>query len=207
MEHLLTSEKTFRYYVEGDIHTATKLVYVLHGYGQLAQYFIRKFLPTNKNIVIVAPEGMHRFYLKGSSGRVGASWMTKEDRENDIKDNINWLNNLHQKLLANKSFEKVIVLGFSQGGATAARWVNQMEKVDGLIMWATVFPPDLENSIDSTVLRLKNHFVLGTEDEYFDINDQQKVNQFYAEMNFDIHSFIGEHDINHKIFSDIINCL
>ena len=30
---------------------------------------------------------MHRFYLEGSSGRVGASWMTKEAREDDKKEN------------------------------------------------------------------------------------------------------------------------
>ena len=32
----------------------------------------------------MAPEGLSRFYLEGFSGKVGATWMTREDRLNDI---------------------------------------------------------------------------------------------------------------------------
>ena len=40
---------------------------------------------------IIAPQGLHKFYLEGTSGRVGASWMTKENREDDIKNYLVYL--------------------------------------------------------------------------------------------------------------------
>ena len=86
--------------------------YVLHGYGQLARYFIKKFtkLPA-KGIHVTAPEGLHRFYLEGSSGRVGASWMTKEDRETDIANYIQVLNALHHNnARANEKLERVLLV-------------------------------------------------------------------------------------------------
>ena len=89
-----------------------KLLIVMHGYGQLAKYFSRKFHSCPSSYYIVAPEGPHRFYKQGYSGRVGASWMTKEAREVDIKDNLNWLNALLHKLTLGKTFEEVILLGF-----------------------------------------------------------------------------------------------
>ena len=85
MEFQFTHPKTFRYHILNEGTNAKKVLYVLHGYGQLAEFFVRKFRELGDEYLIVAPEGMHRFYLQGSSGRVGASWMTKEDREQDIK--------------------------------------------------------------------------------------------------------------------------
>ena len=62
--------------------------FVLHGYGQLAGEFIRFFadLATDDSLV-VAPEAMNRFYLVNPESApardrpVGATWMTREDRE------------------------------------------------------------------------------------------------------------------------------
>ena len=37
----------------------------MHGYGQLAEYFIRKFnVLEEQNICVIAPEGFSRFYLE-----------------------------------------------------------------------------------------------------------------------------------------------
>jgi hypothetical protein len=80
----IQSQRTYRYAVSGN-PTAKNLLYVLHGYGHLAPYFIRKFNSLEDSF-IVAPEGMYRFYLYGSSGRVGACWMTKEERLDDALD-------------------------------------------------------------------------------------------------------------------------
>jgi hypothetical protein len=76
-----------RYSRLGEINDDTEQVwFVIHGYGQLAHYFIRKFaLLENKNTCIIAPEGLSRFYVNElkeggfrNSDRVGATWMTKE---------------------------------------------------------------------------------------------------------------------------------
>jgi len=64
---------------------------VLHGYRQLAPYFLRKFAPLARpDTLIAAPEGLSRFYLEGYYGKVGASWMTREARLDEIADQISY---------------------------------------------------------------------------------------------------------------------
>lgn len=198
MLHEFISTKTFRYLTIGNPKKASKLLIVLHGYGQLVEYFVRKFDGLDEDVFIVAPEGMHRFYLKGSSGRVGASWMTKEAREADIRDNIHWLNELNELIQKEQSFEKTILLGFSQGGATAARWYeNSTIPFDHLIMWASVFPPDLQMNVPTTNDHLgKNLFVLGDGDIYFDLEAQTKILDFYKSIGFSSMQYKGNHDID-----------
>lgn len=178
------------------------LLYVLHGYGQLARFFIRKFAGI-KNVTIVAPEGMHRFYIEGTSGRVGASWMTKEARELDIKDNLNWLNALHQSITSEQRYEKVILLGFSQGGATAARWQNSKPDLfHALILWACVFPPDLESpSYDAGD---NSFFVIGEDDQYYNGTAMQNAISDYKKIGFETRIFEGGHDIDLTTLKDIL---
>lgn len=205
MENQISCTKTYRYYTLGDITKAKYILFVFHGYGQLAEFFIRKFQAVSKDFYVVAPEGMHRFYLNGSSGRVGASWMTKEAREIDIHDNLNWLNKLLKTIQTSAKFEKTIVLGFSQGGATAARWVNQLNNIDQFILWASVFPPDLnqKNEVSNTD-KQENHFVLGNEDEYFDKIQQNDIISFYQSINFKTHIFKGKHNIDTATLNNIL---
>jgi predicted esterase len=152
-QHSITVPKTARYFQLGEITTSTKQIWiVLHGYGQLANYFIKWFEPiVDSETVIIAPEGLHRFYWQGFSGKVVASWMTKEDRENDIKDYINFLDEVMDIVKAQvvNSSTKVIAFGFSQGVATVSRWVfnTKGHHPDELVLWAGLFPSDfaLEN--------------------------------------------------------------
>lgn len=207
MEKSFSHTKTYRYYVHGDPQKAKYLLYVLHGYGQLAEYFLRKFHFLPEDFLIVAPEGMHRFYLQGNSGRVGASWMTKEARETDITDNMDWLSALDNKIRSEFHFEKKIILGFSQGGATAARWVNQDKSFDVTILWACIFPPDLSiNSEIKTNSHVK-HFVLGTEDEYFSSQQQCEAIDFYKKIGYNTHTFKGKHNIDADTLEKILQSL
>jgi predicted esterase len=200
----IQSLKTFRYSSSGN-RNARILLYVLHGYGQLAPYFIRKFNDLEDHYII-APEGMHRFYLNGTNGRVGASWMTKEERLDDIEDNCQWLNKLHEHIIEDNQFDKIIVLGFSQGGATAARWFfSDQMRADHLIMWASVFPPDLDSKSVVLESTKKNAFVLGTKDEYYNDVTHKESLLYYSELNFQTFTFEGTHDINIDILNKVLN--
>ena len=195
--------KTQRYFTHGDLKKATKLLIVLHGYGQLAEHFIRKFHQLPGNYYIVAPEAMHHFYLNGSSGRVGASWMTKEDRINNITDNNEYLNNLVDFLQTENKFSELLVLGFSQGGATAARWNAQRKDIDQLILWASVFPPDLE---ESSFSNSKNGtFVIGKHDEFYDAAAQDKEINKYRSLSFKIVEYDGKHDIDVDTLKNLLD--
>jgi predicted esterase len=199
----IKTSKTQRYFAHGTLKKATKLLIVLHGYGQLAEHFIRKFYQLPENYYIIAPEAMHHFYLNGSSGRVGASWMTKEDRINNITDNNEYLNNLVDFLHTENEFSELLVLGFSQGGATAARWNAQRKDIDQLILWASVFPPDLE---ESSFRNNKNGtFVIGKHDEFYDATAQDKEIKKYRSLSFEIVEYDGKHDIDVETLKKLLD--
>lgn len=212
MEEKITISKTVRYFTHGNAETAENIWIVLHGYSQLPEFFIRKFqqLDPEKNFV-VAPEGIYRFYRKGTSGRVGASWMTKEARLDDIEDNHNYLNQLAEQLLKNKNYKQRFLLGFSQGGATASRWHNSGNfNANHFILWASVFPDDI--SIEdgkSGMLHSNNYFVVGESDQFFQ-GKMDEVKAFFEKQEFEtkIKVFDGDHDIDGTTLMEIAegNC-
>lgn len=207
MKNYIKSSKTFRYFTLGNLNTAKKLLFVLHGYGQLPEYFIQKFKSLENDYFIVAPEGMHRFYLKGSSGRVGASWMTKEERLLDIEDNLSFLTQLHNCFSNQFKKDQMSVLGFSQGAATAARWFYSNEKLaNELIIWASVFPPDLDISKEiKSVSSIQNKFVIGSNDEYFDEIQQKEICEIYKNFGFEIFQYNGNHDIDEATLTRVLS--
>ncbi len=144
----ITVQKTARYATLGeDITKAERIWFVCHGYGMQAQYFIRKFggLDMRRNFII-APEGLHRFYLEGFTGRVGATWMTKEARLDDIDDYIRYLDALHEALGldALDKGQQLFHFGFSQGVATISRYIAMgRHRAHKAVFWAGTFPPDL----------------------------------------------------------------
>lgn len=153
------------YYQMGN---GSNLIYVLHGYGQLSKYFIKKFEPLLDEFTIVAPEGLHRFYLQGTQGRVGASWMTKEERETDIANYVQFLNSLHEKHFRNKKWDSIVVLGFSQGVATAFRWLaNGSISANAFLICSGMIPPDVDLIDKSNIFsNLKMAYFTGTNDPY-----------------------------------------
>lgn len=203
MSHSFKASKTYRFFCIPSENSSKNLLVTLHGYGQLAAFFIKKFNACSNDYTILAPEGPHRFYKNGYSGRVGASWMTKEAREDDIKDNINWLTEWLTDHLKENKYDKIILLGFSQGGATAARWYyNNPNLFDQLILWASVFPPDI--SKPKIKLPNNNLYVVGKNDEF--INDEMRLNEvkFYQNIGFDTHVYDGNHDIDPFVIQQIL---
>ncbi len=203
--------KTVRIATHGHPELARIGILALHGYGQLAPYFIRKFQQLDPNkFFVAAPEGPHRFYTAGTSGRVGASWMTKEDRLSDIADNMAYLNQVYATYFSGFAFEKLVVLGFSQGAATAARWIEQRsQKVDAFIQWAGVFPPDLNLQVNSGKFNALQHFyVVGNQDPYYrdsEYLEQQKQWLNQQQLNPEFVSFHGVHTIDFNCLSDILH--
>lgn len=196
--HVLQISKQARYSSLGEENNP-HLLLALHGYGQLSAYFIRNFESLEqKEYHIVAPEGPHRFYLQGSSGRVGASWMTKEWREQDIEENVLYLERLLEELTRKREYSTITLLGFSQGGATAVRWMARTRfPVDRLVLWACVFPEDVVPEFASPKFQMAEKvFVLGDEDEYFEGSKAREMMAFYADNAFRVINFNGKHKID-----------
>lgn len=201
-ENHIQINKTARYFTSGKDEDAEQIWFVLHGYGHLADKFLKRFqiLTETKNL-IVAPEGLHRFYLNGSSGKVGASWMTKEDRLSDMKDYVNYLDLLYDQYQSKVSDQiKINVLGFSQGVATASRWIEQGEvKANNLILWAGVFPPDMSFQISKDKLTDTNiYMVIGNDDKYIKLEEIEKQKELLDRhgVKYKVLNFEGKHEID-----------
>jgi predicted esterase len=197
--HKIKIQTTANVCTYGDPKKAKHIFLALHGYGQLSQFFIRKFQLLSDDYFVVVPEGLHRFYLEGTSGRVGASWMTKEKRENDIHDYVNYLNEVYNNFSSTYHFESRILLGFSQGGSTASRW-QKMGNFNAtcFILWSAVFPSDLEQSWEVNFEKSQNYFVVGDEDPYYDPKKIATQTQYFIEksVNFTTLVFKGNHNID-----------
>lgn len=124
-----------------------KLWLVTHGYGQLAKTFINRFTDiVDDETLVIAPEGLSRFYWGGFTGPVVASWMTREDRLDEIADFCRMLDQLYQHYvpLCHPEVE-ITLLGFSQGTATQVRWImHSFPHFHRLMLWAGQLPEDLD---------------------------------------------------------------
>ena len=196
--HHLRVPRTARYYTIGAAKAPREVWFVLHGYGQLAAYFIRHFRPLVDGArCVVAPEALARFYLSETSGRVGASWMTSEDRLCEIEDYLGYLDALYDHLASGFSGDTAVhVLGFSQGAATACRWAARGHVPAGrLTCWAGSLPPELDlGALKGTRLTL----VAGTADEYATPERvaAQKERLGAAGLAYDALSFDGGHRLD-----------
>lgn len=206
-EHHLEIRKTARYFQSGELNDSTREIWIVcHGYAQLANFFLKKFDSLiDEHRCIIAPEGLHRFYLSGNSGRVVASWMTKEDRLNDIKDYVAYLDQIAKRAKEQAPNARLMVLGFSQGCATVTRWIGYGQtSCDALILYAGVFPPDLNFELNGDRLRHTRLIITcGDQDEFLDeqaIQNQLHVLQEKA-IPFRFIPFSG----GHRIYPDTLN--
>jgi predicted esterase len=147
--------RTARYLTLGE-GQADEVWMACHGYGQLARYFLRHFRTVERpGRLVIAPEGLSRFYLEDASGahtRVGASWMTREDRLAEIEDHVRWLDIAFTDGLRQAGTpraNRIVAFGFSQGCATVARWLDRSptlpaHRCDRLILWGGTLPEDVD---------------------------------------------------------------
>ena len=154
-----------------------ELWYVLHGYAMRAAAFLEDFRAVaDESRLLVAPEALSRFYdgtlAPGAhkNAPVVASWMTREERESEIADYLAYLDAVHAMLTARLggAAANVTVLGFSQGGATAARWVaSGRVNAARLVMWGSALPPELDLAEPGSALRsAETVFVVGAQDGF-----------------------------------------
>ncbi len=209
MEKSILIQLLAKYQTDGELSEKTEEIwFALHGYGQLAEFFIKKldFLDKEKHYVI-APQGLNKFYLKDFSGRVGANWMTKEDRINEIANYVNYLDSIYRKELQNIDIQKVKIniLAFSQGCATASRWVaNSKLHFDKVVFWAGEIPQDvIGNPFFKTV---PITIVFGKQDELLkpDFIESFLERLKFAQLNPQIIYFDGKHEVDKEVLKNLI---
>src|SRR5881409_4124826 len=112
-EHHLSVSRTARYFTLGESSRAVGEVwFACHGYGQLAARFLEKLRVLDDGTrYLVAPEGLSRFYLteRTTERRVGASWMTREDRLAEIADYVRYLDAVYDDVFVRCDRARVTV--------------------------------------------------------------------------------------------------
>ena len=184
------TQRTARYVQLGAAPaSASRIWFALHGYGMLAERFVQPFqgvIPDDT--CIVAPEALSRFYLElpradgGHMQRVGATWLTRESRETEIDDAHRWLDLVHDEVVAESTTAQaraplVGVLGFSQGVATAMRWIARGRVApEQFVAWAGGVAQDVDRAAFSQKMQdAEMVLVTGTQDPYVTVQTKAAV--------------------------------
>ena len=146
--HTMAVARTARYCRIGAPSPAVRELWICcHGYGQLARRFARPFESLEAaHRLLLFPEGLSRFYWGKFSGPPVASWMTKEDRLDEIADYSDYLSALLSRYREQLSpHVRVTIFGFSQGVQTISRWLlRNRPDVHRLVAYAGTTPEDLD---------------------------------------------------------------
>lgn len=206
--HNIQVERTARYFSSERPASCREIVLALHGYAQSAAAFALEVSPALRSDQwLVAPEGLSRFYRRGVYGDVVASWMTREDRESEIKDQCGYLDPLMVQLDQICPNAKLRVLAFSQGVATACRWMSRWTgQADQLILWAGT-PPEDEWLLPLASKLIKPAVLIaGNQDEYISAEALQQTIARLDKLGFPytIHRFEGRHGLNTDLLSALL---
>lgn len=206
--------KTARYYQIGAPGPRVRDLWVVcHGFSQLAVDFAVPFQPLEDDSrLIVVPEALSRFYLDTRPGhsaasKVGALWLTREDREVEIADIVGYLDTLYERILgqlASHGVERaqirVHALGFSQGGPAVSRWAaHGSAVVDQLVPWAHAIPQDVNlRALGERRPGLSIDVVYGTRDRFVgeDAIEEQRAALQSSGVPYRMRSFSGGHALN-----------
>ena len=115
-----------------------------HGYAEAAADHLAALtaIPGTEEWLLVAIQALHPFYARREE-RVVASWMTRDDREHAIADNVDYVERVLDRVSQEHQTRPTLVFsGFSQGGAMAYRAAAHY-RADGLIILASDVPPDV----------------------------------------------------------------
>jgi predicted esterase len=135
-----------RYLVEEASGRPAGLLVGFHGQGETAAIELEHLrgIRGERAWSLVSVQGLHCYYTR--RGDVVAAWMTREDRELAIADNIAYVRAVLDAVKATMAGAAIPVVccGFSQGTAMAYRTAAfSGHRVDGLIILAGDLPPDV----------------------------------------------------------------
>ncbi len=198
IEHSIPTTRTARYFTTGDPGSAQAWL-LMHGYGELATDLLANFDHV-QDYFLVAPEGLSRFYIDRHR-RVGASWMTRDNRLGEIKDYQEFLNRVYEDSLADR--KSVSALGFSQGAHTACRWASVAPRVEKLVLWGSGAPEDIPPARFSKAMKdCQVTLVAGTKDRLFTPADADNEQRRLAAIDIDVE--VVSYDGGHMIQPDVL---
>ncbi|WP_339654591.1 esterase [uncultured Maribacter sp.] len=187
----------------------TKRVWIVfHGIGFLSRFFLKYFneLPVNENYII-APQAPSKYYLNGEYKYVGASWLTKENTEQEKTNLFNYLD----AVLANENIPKsceLIMFGFSQGVSIALRYLTHSKlQCNKLVLYAGGIPTELTKYDFQYLANTEIISIIGNSDEYLTpdrlIEEKNKLVKLFGDSVRKI-NFNGVHEVKKEIINNLV---
>ena len=156
IEHTIPTQTHGRYLVSAAAGPDAPLLVGFHGYGETAEDELARLqtIPDSDRWTLVSIQGLHQFYRRRTN-EIVASWMTRQNREQAIEDNVAYVANLLRQYSGNSP---LVLTGFSQGVAMAFRAATSSNlPVSGLIVCGGDVPPEL----DAEQLKRIPHVLIG----------------------------------------------
>lgn len=122
-----------------------RLLVGCHGYAQHADEMMASLrsIPAGAGWTRLSIQALHRFY-RGRSEVTVASWMTRQDREPLIGDNLAYVDAAIAQAAAGRAIARLVFCGFSQGVAMAFRaGLLGGRKADAVLALGGDVPPEL----------------------------------------------------------------
>lgn len=193
---------------------ARELWYVLHGQAMRAAQILEMAAALDDGTrLLVAPEALNRHYIGPAVSRdapIGATWMTRAERESEVRDYVAYFETLHARMRdrCNGPTPPVTVLGFSQGGAAAVRWVaTGAIRPRHLIVWESSLPPEVDwRALMARQPGLRVTYVCGTRDKFITpkVLDAQHAILREAGVPFEAVSFEGGHRLDDGTLKSLV---
>jgi len=147
IERTIAATTHGRYVVEAPSSgTVAGTLVGFHGYAEGAEAQLERMraIPGADRWLVVAVQGLHRFYHRRAN-EVVASWMTRQDRELAIADNVAYVGGVVDAVGREwPAAAPLVFAGFSQGVATAFRAAAaSARRVDGVIAVGGDVPPEI----------------------------------------------------------------
>lgn len=177
-----------------------------HGYAMTGEQLIQKFDKLDmKRHHLISAEALSYFYFEQGGNQIPvASWMTRRYRLDEISDYSHYLNSLFVRL-NNNSVR--ILLGFSQGGTTMWRFINEMKPdFRFFINWAGDIPEDTEYDLDyldgKTLI-----YIYGDKDQYVTPDRVGTLRERVDKLGLNIEflEYSGIHRIEREVLYDWID--
>ncbi len=173
-----------------------------HGYGEPAELQMERLrsIPGSDGWLLVAVQGLHRFY-RGRTEDVVASWMTRQDRELAIADNLAFVASVLEAVIRESRTSSPLVFGgFSQGVAMAFRAACASSRpVAGVIAAGGDVPPELRKDVLGRIPAVV--LARGARDELYPTakwaNDQSRLRE--ARVHVRELEFEGAHEWNAEV--------
>ena len=173
-----------------------------HGYSEDAEAQLERLraIPESTRWLCVSIQALHRFYQRRSN-QVVASWMTRQDRELAIADNVAYVATCLEAVAGEwPTIPKIVFAGFSQGVAMAFRAaVNTARGVSGVIAVGGDVPPELAPGL---LQRLPAALIArGTSDEWYTKDKFEADERRLRECSVNVHAveFNGGHEWSSEV--------